>query len=535
MNFHYCSILTFKESEFIFLNERYSGTGIKVVLFDKDNLTVENKIPLLCINKEEHSYLIPEISSKLKWTLSGPEISEKEIEKFIEKSIWEFSPQKTITYDAFIDDKQLDSFIISLFDKTKPMFVYFKQKACYIHSEKITLVINLETFRIVGGDFKKTLTELFFLYQTIFLSYDNSFKYLNINESTPILTFDNIMWYHKKDHYTEQSFLSLFNNILIHKHISYAMEQLSLDYVKPTNEELIHYSNLYRKNIVTNWLSHQKICFDKSASIPGVEFERSKGKNFLQLEYSDKRTITGRINCADKKFNPQILAKSDPIRQKIISRYPGGKIIAFDYVSFETKIALFLCENKDFITKYKNSDLHEESAKVIFQKNTVTQKERELGKQINHVILYGGGRQKIVEKLSLIFQESEMETILFRLREFLKPILIESNRVNKAYKTHGYIINQAKSIIKPNKAWAAFNNYIQSTAADIAVDKLFKIKDFIADKNISFMYQVYDSFIFDFSPECLPLINELSELLSEYDDVNFLIEHKIGNSLADCQ
>lgn len=534
MNFHYCSILTFKESEFIFLNERYFGAGIKVILFDKNNINVEDKIPLLCINKEENSSLISKFSSEIKWTLSGPELSEKEISKFIEKSVWEFSPQKILTYDAFLEEEPIDSFIENIFNRNRPIFVFFKQKACYIHSDQTTLIINLESIQMIGINFKKILMNAFSDYSVIFLNYENCLKYLNTDNITQLITFENILWHQDQKHIVERNFISFFNDIMIYKHIPFMMEHISANYINFTVEEKSHYKNLYKKDIITHWLSQQKICFDKSAKIDGVEFEKNKGRNFLQLEYSNKRTITGRINCVDRKFNPQMLPKIDPIRNNIVSRYPGGKILTFDYVSFETKIALFLCDNKDFIDKYKNSDLHEESAKVIFQKENVIVSERDLGKQINHVILYGGGKQKISEKLSLFFKEEEIESVLSRLREFLKPILLESSRINKFYKNNGYVINPANTIVRPNKTWAAFNNYIQSTAADIVVDKLFKIKDFIVGKNISFMYQVYDSFVFDFSPECLPLINELSEVLSEYDNTKFLIEYTIGNNLTEC-
>ena len=533
MNFHFCSILTFKETEFNFLNERYSDTGIKIILFDKDNFNIDN-MPILALNKEEYSFLIPETDNKLKWTLSGYETSEKEINKFIEKSIWNFSPQKVITYDALIEEQKVEILIKNLFDISKFIFVYFKHKACYIHSGQTTLIINLESIQIIGDDFKKVLSKTFSLYRTVFLSYNNSFKYLNFNKFDSVLFLDNIMWHHDQIHIVEQSFLAYFNDIAIYKHIPFAMEQMSINYINFTKEEIVHYSNFYQKNIITHWLSQQKICFDKSVIIQGVEFEKIKNNKFLQLEYSDKRTITGRINCIDKKFNSQLVPKLDPIRTKIISRYQGGKIVVFDYVSFEIKIALLLCNNEEFIEKYKNSDLHNESAKVIFQKEIISPKERALGKQINHTIMYGGGREKIVEELSSFFDKNEIESPLVRLREFLRPILIESNRLYKEYKTHGYIINSEKSIIRPNKAWATFNNYIQSTAADIVINKLFKIKDFIINKNISFMYQVYDSFIFDFSPECLHLVDELSVILSEYNNFNFLVEHKFGNTLAEC-
>ena len=83
------------------------------------------------------------------------------------------------------------------------------------------------------------------------------------------------------------------------------------------------------------------------------------------LRYSDKRTITGRINCVDS-FNPQMLPKDSNIRKQIVSRYNGGTIAVFDYKSFETRLSMYLSRDEEFILSNMNSDLHYNTAKAMF-------------------------------------------------------------------------------------------------------------------------------------------------------------------------
>ena len=86
----------------------------------------------------------------------------------------------------------------------------------------------------------------------------------------------------------------------------------------------------------------------------------------------------------------------------------------------------------------------------------------------------------------------------------------------------------------PNKEWAAYNNYVQSIAADMVVDKLFKIKELLSDKKSQFMYQVFDSFVFDIHPEELYLLENIKNILEKNGKYNFDIQYITGKNLMEC-
>ena len=263
-----------------------------------------------------------------------------------------------------------------------------------------------------------------------------------------------------------------------------------------------------------------------------IRCKYENNKKYTILKYSDKRTITGRINCVDN-FNPQNLPKDSEIRKSMISRYDGGKIVSFDYKSFETRLSMYLSRDMDFINKNLNSDFHINTAKAIFLNEEPTPAEREIGKNINHAILYGGG-DKLLNTIISKSNINDVEGSIKRVKEFLMPILDTSNYINDVYKELGYIINPFGTLIKPNKSYAAFNNYVQSTAADIVVDKLFEIKEWAKDKKSSLIFQVFDSFVFDISPDEENAIEEIYNILFKYNDMTFEVESKGGNNYFEC-
>jgi DNA polymerase-1 len=248
-----------------------------------------------------------------------------------------------------------------------------------------------------------------------------------------------------------------------------------------------------------------------------------------KLNYSNKRTITGRIVCKDK-YNPQNLEKATRDRANIISRFKGGSIVVFDFVSFETRIALYMCQDQQFLNEYYNKDLHNETAKLIFETDTPTDEQRDLSKTINHALLYGAGNKTLLNKLSM-FENPEKK--LYDIRYFLSPLIETARSMAEANKNYGYIINKWGSIIRAEKEYAAFNNYIQSTAVEIIVDKLFEIRNFIHSYKSEFMFQVHDSLVFDIHPDDRSLIGRVKELLTHNQGMYFNIDVSEGSNYKD--
>jgi hypothetical protein len=534
-----CKILPYSSDDIDYISTHYGDFALDVI----DSIDVNNveNTPTLILGwntvKEmypKQSILSSKIEDNLFWTFSLNEKEEKsksDIKSFLEYSIKKFFYKKPISYDAIIDG-ELKEFLFKNINKEVRSFIYFHKNVCYIHNESDTYTISIPSLNFVGKDSKKILTGLINKIECTLFSYYNSVKYVYIDQLRDVMTTENIFW-SKYSHYIEpKDFNKIFLGKNMYRYIPILMKIIRSNH-KVTKDELNSCMRQTVKDKTTSWLSTNKIYFNANFKVPdGVRSTWDDGKKYLMLRYSDKRTITGRINCVDS-FNPQMLPKDSDIRNQIISRYEGGNIIVFDYKSFETRLSMYLSRDEEFILKNMNSDLHYNTAKAMFGDVEITKKHRKVAKDVNHAILYGGG-DKLIKNIISKIENYDEDTCLNNVKAFLSPILTTSEYINNVYKELGYIINPFGTLIKPNKSYAAFNNYVQSTATEIVVDKIQELKLWIKNSKSSFMFQVHDSFVMDIHPDDINSIGQITNILSKYNDMVFDIDFSSGKNYMEC-
>lgn len=504
-------------SESIFSKQEIENFNVPIIIIGYGNA---NKI-FKNINP-----LIEKIQDKVYWTNGYDENKKKfsiDIKSFINNSAGLFFPKSYLTYDAILDGDFSD-FINKHINNTKNTFIYFYEKALYLFNDKNSYGINLESIKYVGLNVKEILTNFVNNNNCTSFSYNNLCQYVYPDKIKKQITSENVYWTRYGEEIGEDFLKYKFYGFDIKRYVPFLM---SLIYEKSLEQDEYDSSmRFFEKDNITQWMSTQEIFIDPTL------FEKvfkEKDTKKIKIKYSNKRTITGRINAVEGLINPQTLKKEGDERKCIVSRFEKGKIVVFDYVSFELKIALYLTGDKEFIKKYQNKDLHEETAKIIYKKNNVTPEERDFGKKINYAIQYGGGETKLQELLKIFGDRSK--DIVKEIKFMLKPIFDKSEEFKIIYEELGYLINDFKTIIRPQKEWAIFNNYVQSTAAEIVVDKLFEIKELLKAYKSYFLFQVFDSFVFDICPdEELELVSKLKGLLSEFKTLKFETGHQIGDN-----
>ncbi|WP_337904937.1 hypothetical protein, partial [Mesomycoplasma ovipneumoniae] len=82
--------------------------------------------------------------------------------------------------------------------------------------------------------------------------------------------------------------------------------------------------------------------------------------------------------------------------------------------------------------------------------------------------------------------------------------------------------------------WASFSNFISAIAADILVEKLYLIRDFLLNKKSKFLFQVHDSFIFDIHPEEIEILEEIKNILSNFKSIQLQVGESRGENLYEC-
>lgn len=535
-----CKVLPYSSDDLDYIGTHYEDFALEVIEEGVDQ-TLSCNVPTLIIGwnkvKElypEQSILSSKISENLFWTFSLTEQEEKnksDINSFLEYSIKKFFHKKIISYDAIVDGELREFFLKNINNKVRS-FIYFHNNVCYIHNESDTYAISIPSLDFVGKDSKQILTGLINKVECTLFSYYNAIKYVYVDQLRNVMTTENIFW-SKYSHYIQpKDFNKMFLGKDMYRHIPVLMKIIR-DNHEVTKDELNSCLRQTVKDRTTSWLSTNKIYFDSNFKVPeGVRSTWENGKKYLMLRYSDKRTITGRINCVDS-FNPQMLPKDSNIRKQIISRYQNGTIAVFDYKSFETRLSMYLSRDEEFILKNMNSDLHYNTASAMFGDIEITKHHRKVAKDVNHAILYGGG-DKLIKKIISKVDNVDVDSSLENVKTFLSPILNTSEYINNVYKELGYIINPFGTLIKPNKSYAAFNNYIQSTATEIVVDKIQELKDWLKNHKSSFMFQVHDSFVMDIHPDDIKHIEDIVGTLSKYNDMVFDVDFSSGNNYMEC-
>jgi hypothetical protein len=501
-----------------------------------DILKEDSDVPTIIVGWEgihgnipKQSILKKEIKENLSWTFSMSEDEKefyKDIDDFINDSIVNWLPKNFVLFDSIFND-DIYSFVDKTIDKNATSYVYFKDGAMYINNADMNLIINLKSLYLTEENFKSKITSFINYINPVCLSFSNICKYIDSDKINNIRFFENFHWIRNGKELNE-SYFNILPGMDLKKYIPFIMS-FTFKVNELSKEERVFYKRLCDKDRITCWLSSRKVSFRNDFKADSLDFVYRENAKLASLNYSNKRTITGRIVCRDS-YNPQNLPKGTRDRANIISRFKGGSIVAFDFVSFETRIALYMCDDKNFLNQYFDKDLHNETARLIFETNTPTEEQREISKTLNHSLLYGAGSKTLLDKLSM-FENPDKK--LSDIRYFLSPFIKTSRRMAEEYKDFGYIINKWGSIIRTEKSFAAFNNYIQSTAVEIIVDKLFELKKIMHNYNSEFMFQVHDSLVFDIHPSERFLINQIKDLLVHIQGMYFNIDVSEGPNYKD--
>ncbi len=530
---YFARLIISDNKEYEYFLKKHSNTGILVEFFNYKNIKPSN-IPGILINNDSIPILdLDVLNIPYVITTKSNDISEieKKTKYLIDRLAYSFTPFEEITYDAILDD-DFNIFVSTNIPSQSLLYLYFDRKCLYLYFSGKLISINIESLFCIYGDFKNFISNLINNYDCCIFSFHNFKKYVVETDFNELKSFENIVWTKEQIEISEKTIFNYFGDVYIPKIIPYLMS-IYINQNTIDEQEWLSISKFYKKDFITEWLSNQRIYF--KSKIPDMELVEVKNNlYYCNINYSNKRAITNRIYNHDANFNIQTLPKQSNKRSQIVSRYKNGKIVVFDYVSFEARIAIYTTSDLVFIEKFKNQDLHDYTSKIIFNKQEVTKEERQVGKLFNHAMLYGGGEERLKSIIQNDIGENSFELIYSKIMTELNPIIEQSDYINEQYKDFGYVINPYGTVIRPRKNYAAFNNFIQSTASEIVIEKLFQIKKYIQDKKIHFMYQVFDSFVFDFNESELSKINEVSELLVHNNKINFPVEYKIGTSLIDC-
>lgn len=488
--------------------------------------SVKNRFP----NQKIHE---KNVVSNLYWTYNEYECNEiqnesfyKNIEEFVNDNLKKWLPSDFIMIDPLMCD--VIEYLNYNLDKKNVSYVHFDNGAMYIRNGNNNYILNVKNLWLLESKFKTKISEILNNFNCMLFTYSSIEEYLNLDTlSKNIKSLDIIRWI-KFGVETHIKYFQIVPNLDVNKYIPFLMSKIPLQSLELDEEEEVYFNRMCIREKATRWMSTRYVSFSYEFD-KKLDFLYRENAKLAKISYSNKKTITGRITSNDQ-YNPQNLSKNNNERAMIVSRFRGGKIYQFDYNSFETRIALYLCDDEDFLQNYYDKDLHSETARIIFETSDFTTEQRDIAKLVNHAILYGASEGTILKKLEGL---PDPNSKVFRVKDFLSPIFRKSKELMELAENKGYIINRWGSIIKPEKSYAGFNNYIQSTASEIIVDKVLEIKNLMLNLKSQFMFQVHDSLIFDIHPEEFDMVGKIAETLSYHNGMLFTINYKSGPNYKD--
>lgn len=206
--------------------------------------------------------------------------------------------------------------------------------------------------------------------------------------------------------------------------------------------------------------------------------DESKKQNYMWY------TATGRPSNAWDGFNFSAMNRKDGSRDKIRSRFDGGKIVQFDYDAFHIKLLAKILE-------------------YTFEGHPYEQIQEELGMDID----YDDFKSKVFQNIYGNITPEFMKHPFFKTVQAMIDTMYEQYQLDGVvkswfYEKHFRDIQDAT----PNKV---FNYVLQSLETEYNVRKIKSILPHLKNKKSVFMMYLYDAFVFDIHPDESDLIDVL--------------------------
>jgi len=231
----------------------------------------------------------------------------------------------------------------------------------------------------------------------------------------------------------------------------------------------------------------------KNVSVAKGFFPQKDG--FLSLsEYSTTRTLTGRTTIVR---GPQILTAPKLIRKYLTSSYQGGKIAQVDFVSLEPRVAMQLTADT------LGPDVYEYLAEKLF----VQKVSRAVVKKLVLCAVYGASESTLKKGLP---DGINIQQLVEKTKEILNYELVVNEQSNN-FQKNGTIQNFFGRIVEPQHARDSllYNNYIQSTAVDVALLGFGKILD-RASTRVRPIFFIHDAMLVDLHPDDIEEFKKVS-------------------------
>ena len=273
-------------------------------------------------------------------------------------------------------------------------------------------------------------------------------------------------------------------------------------------------------------LEYRRLTKLYSTYLEGIENVVSKG--FVHTIFLQTQTETGRLSSIEPNLqNIPIRTEEGAMIRKIF--IPNNDIfISMDYSQIELRLLAHIANVKEMISDFNNNrDIHEETAKFIYKKDSVTKMERQSAKAINFGIIYGMSVWRLANDLRISNNEAKefMNNYFLRYAEIKEYM---DSTVNYA-KENGYVktimnrrryipeLNNPVFMVREAGKRNAMNAPIQGSAADLIKNAMVLIHKKMIELNLKskLVSQIHDELVFDCVKDEIEVIEKIGKEIME--------------------
>ncbi|MGF1542197.1 MAG: DNA polymerase I [Pleurocapsa sp.] len=297
--------------------------------------------------------------------------------------------------------------------------------------------------------------------------------------------------------------------------------------------------------IIDNILEYRTLAKLKSTYVDALPALIRPQTQRVHTDFNQTVVATGRLSSSHPNLQniPIRTEFSRQIRQAFIPQ-EGWLLVAADYSQIELRILTHLSQEPVLLEAYRQGeDVHSVTAKLLFEKQSVTSEERRLGKIINFGVIYGMGAQRFSRESG--FKTEVGKQFIDKYRQRYSKVFAYLETVKKQAIAQGYVttifgrrryFNFTSDSIKKLRGSepevinldnldcgysdiqllrAAANSPIQGSSADIIKVAMIKLHDILQQYQARLLLQVHDELVLEIPPEELeelqPKIKEVME------------------------
>ena len=264
--------------------------------------------------------------------------------------------------------------------------------------------------------------------------------------------------------------------------------------------------------------------------------------NRIHTDYNPLGTVTGR--CSSRSPNLQQTSSHSELGKKLRSCFvapEGKKLIVADFSMQELRVLAHYSNDPLLLNSFKRGDdLHETTAKLIFNRSKISKEERFISKLINFGVIYGispDGLHKRLQGEKVKISIYDCINFINRYFNTYKKVKDFLDTVSTAVRSRGYvrsITGRRRHLTGETKRELrqAANFTIQGTSADITKISLLNLHKELP-KDAHLIGVVHDEVIIECSEEMAESVKTLTIEIMENNDFDLRVPMKVDIKVVD--